>query len=61
MCSLEELAMTSNCTAVKSAVWRGPQQHSSRTIMWLESHSCKRSWKDASFIWKRPSQTNIKP
>lgn len=27
--------------------------------MWLESHSCKPSWKDTSFIWKHPSHTKL--
>lgn len=52
MCCVEQLVITSDCTAVKSAAWRGAQQRSSHTIMWLESHS---SWKDTSFILKHPS------
>lgn len=50
--SVEQPVITSNYTTVKSAVWRGTEQHSSRTIMWLESHSCKRSWEDTLFTWK---------
>lgn len=46
MCSVKQQVITGNCTAVKLAVRREPQRHSSRTIMWLESHSCTHSWED---------------